>query len=65
MSEQYTREYTIEELRKKPKYLDQANLEKYLSDSDFEKVFGQKRAEFYWINQGWKQIEIKKELGIY
>ncbi|PRP86713.1 hypothetical protein PROFUN_02862 [Planoprotostelium fungivorum] len=61
---EYSKTYTIEELRTKPAKLDSRNLEKYLSTEDFVKYFKMTQAEFQ-KQLSWKQENTKKALGLY
>lgn len=66
LSELSKSEYTWEELQQRPlpDGVDPAKLEKYLSDSDFEKYLKVSREDFNsapW----WKQIEIRKDRGLF
>jgi len=64
--EQFTRTYTYEELcsGEFSKALDTANIEKYLSDEEFERVFKMNRDEFYKM-PGWKRTNLKKSLSLF
>jgi len=55
---------TIEELRKRPADLDQSNLENYLSDADFKKIFKMTKQEWEKAPK-WKKESLKKQEGIY
>jgi len=48
----------------RPEGLDEGSLEIYLSDEEFEGVFKMKKAQFY-EQPKWKQLRIKKSLGLY
>lgn len=61
---EYSRTYTLEELRNQPKHLDQTILETYLSDTDFQQAFGTSKQEFAQLPQ-WKRQEKKKALGLF
>ncbi len=56
--------YTYEELQQKPKGADVNNLEKYLTDADFQKVFGQSRESFDAL-PAWKKTSVKKSKGLF
>eukprot|EP01126_Amoeba_proteus_P049270 TRINITY_DN5750_c0_g1_i2.p1 TRINITY_DN5750_c0_g1~~TRINITY_DN5750_c0_g1_i2.p1 ORF type:complete len:1043 (+),score=243.74 TRINITY_DN5750_c0_g1_i2:209-3337(+) len=58
--------YSIEELSSKtlPKGVDPTNKEKYLSDEDFESLFGMSKEE-YEKRPAWKRETIKKQAGLY
>ena len=60
----YTRSYSIEELRTKPPQLDHTVLEQYLSDSDFQHYFGMNKTDFKQLNK-WKAETMKKGVGLY
>eukprot|EP01113_Clastostelium_recurvatum_P042913 TRINITY_DN7008_c0_g1_i5.p1 TRINITY_DN7008_c0_g1~~TRINITY_DN7008_c0_g1_i5.p1 ORF type:complete len:964 (+),score=336.88 TRINITY_DN7008_c0_g1_i5:2048-4939(+) len=60
----YTRTYTLDELKAKPKELDQTNLEFYLSDADFMKHFSVTKDEFKAMTV-WKRTTEKKRVGLY
>jgi len=64
---EYTQEqYSAEQLTpsKLPKGVDPTKLEKYLNDSEFEKVFKMTRKSFEQ-KQTWKQDDIKKAIGLF
>jgi len=50
--------------KKIPKNVDLKNMEKHLSEEEFEKVFAMKREEFYKF-PGWKQEKIKVQLFLF
>lgn len=54
--------YPTERLRRKPlpEGVDGSRLESYLSDADFERLFGMSKSIFYDLPQ-WKQLRLKKE----
>ena len=59
----------VKDLQKCPKALlppelDKASLERYISDTEFARVFKMSRDEFDEYSE-WKQQEIKKELGLF
>jgi len=58
--------YSWEELQRRPlpDGVDPAKLEKYLSDQDFQKYLGLTRGEFI-ASPRWKQLEIRKEKGLF
>eukprot|EP00727_Mastigamoeba_balamuthi_P001512 m51a1_g11358 hypothetical protein (1370) ;mRNA; r:14167-20674 len=60
----YSKTYTLEELKKKPKHLDQTCLEVYLTDEDFRKHFGMNKDEFD-KQLTWKKDNAKRALGLY
>ncbi|PRP73732.1 hypothetical protein PROFUN_16636, partial [Planoprotostelium fungivorum] len=62
--ERNNRKYSVVELRTKPEGLDQHNLEKYLTEEDFESTFEMDRASFEAM-PGWKREERKKKLGLF
>ena len=47
-----------------PKDVDRCNLENHLSETDFELVFEQTRAEFYLLPQ-WRRNELKKRVKLF
>jgi hypothetical protein len=61
---EYSRNYTLDELLKKPETLDQTQLEQYLSNEEFLKVFGCTKEEFSKLSI-WKQKQKKQEKGLY
>ena len=61
---EYTRTYTVEELRTHPKHLDCTKLETYLSDSDFFKTFGMTKEDFGELNE-WRKKQIKERVGLF
>ena len=61
---EYTRTYTVEELRTHPKHLDCTKLETYLSDSDFFKTFGMTKEDFGKLNE-WRKKQIKERVGLF
>lgn len=62
---QYQKSFTLEEIMSNPPdYLDKSNLENYLLDEEFEKVFGMSK-EIYRKLPIWKQTEKKKQVGLY
>ncbi|PVD37825.1 hypothetical protein C0Q70_00427 [Pomacea canaliculata] len=62
----YYRTYTYAELTKKslPKGVDASCKERYLSDQEFSKVFGISRSEYLALRE-WKQINLKKKVGLF
>lgn len=56
--------YTYAELQTKPKGVDTANLEKYLSDAEFQTVFGQTKAQFDAL-PAWKKESVKKQKKLF
>jgi len=64
--EQFSRTYTYEELisGQFSKALDTANIERYLSDKEFETVFKMSRDEFSAM-PGWKRTDLKKSLQLF
>jgi hypothetical protein len=56
--------YSYEELQTKPKGVDVLNMEKYLTDADFQKVFGQSRAQFDAL-PAWKKESLKKSKKLF
>jgi len=56
--------YTLEELQAKPPELDQESLEQYLSDDDFQKLFGIDKKTFLKF-PAWKRTSEKKRYGLY
>jgi len=65
--EEYTRVYTYEELKRKellPKTVDKSQLEKYLTDEEFIKVFGIDRDAFAKLPT-WKQVPKKQLVVLY
>lgn len=60
----YSRTYSLQELRTQPKHLDSTILETYLSDTDFQQAFGVSKQEFTQM-PAWKQQEKKKALGLF
>jgi len=57
---------TLEELKIRPipLELDAANLETYLSDSEFKEVLGYSRAEYY-EQPKWKRTSLKQKAGLF
>jgi len=47
-----------------PNDVDRCNLERHLSDTDFELVFEMSRAEFYRLPQ-WRRNELKKRVKLF
>ena len=47
-----------------PPELNKQLLEDYISDTEFGRTFGMSRGEFADYSE-WKQLEIKKELGLF
>jgi len=63
---EYTRIYSFDQLvNSRPTFLDATALEKYLSDAEFVQLFGCSREKFYWLYPPWRQLELKKKLGLY
>jgi len=60
----YHREYTLDELRAKPRGLDSSKMEQYLSQRDFFTAFQMTKGEFGNLPL-WKQEEKKQKLGLY
>eukprot|EP01130_Rhizamoeba_saxonica_P013078 TRINITY_DN554_c0_g1_i1.p1 TRINITY_DN554_c0_g1~~TRINITY_DN554_c0_g1_i1.p1 ORF type:complete len:618 (-),score=179.56 TRINITY_DN554_c0_g1_i1:52-1905(-) len=63
----YDVSFSYEQLKDKsslPETVDQTRLEDYLSDADFEAVFGVDKATFEVIPK-WKQTNLKKKFGLY
>jgi hypothetical protein len=60
------RSYTLDELKVRPvpEFLDPSQLETYLSDADFKKLFNQARDDFAGLPK-WKRDNKKKELGLF
>lgn len=56
--------YTYEELMKKPKGVDVNNLEKYLPENEYEKVFGMSKAQFDAL-PAWKKSDLKKKKNMF
>ena len=54
------KKWTWKELVAKPHELDQGNLESYLDDEEFQKVFKMTKQDFY-KKPDWKQVLLKKE----
>jgi supervillin len=61
-----TRTRSLKEVRKRdlPAGCDLKQLEKYLSDEDFEKVFHMGKTDFEKLAQ-WKKIAMKKEANLF
>ena len=55
--------YTLEELQKKPSHLDQNNLEMFLSDDEFLKVFKQTKSDWNMLHK-WKKNSLKKAVKL-
>eukprot|EP01114_Cavostelium_apophysatum_P013389 TRINITY_DN3235_c0_g1_i2.p1 TRINITY_DN3235_c0_g1~~TRINITY_DN3235_c0_g1_i2.p1 ORF type:complete len:1475 (-),score=468.43 TRINITY_DN3235_c0_g1_i2:24-4448(-) len=61
----YDKTYTFEVLKNNPpKELDKTKLEAYLEESEFSKVFGCSKADFYKLPK-WKQLGRRKEVGLF
>lgn len=62
----YYKTHPIDVLRKKnlPKGVDPACKERYLSEADFEEVFGMSRCDYLELKQ-WKQLQMKKKVGLF
>ncbi|CAD6196287.1 unnamed protein product [Caenorhabditis auriculariae] len=61
------RTFNVKELRERkelPEGMDLRRLEEYLSEDDFFKVFHMDREEFFSLPQ-WKQIELRKQVGLF
>jgi supervillin len=60
------RKFSVESLRARPvpNGVDPVRLETYLTDNDFEAVFGMSREAFYRL-PGWKQTQAKQVAGLY
>jgi len=56
--------YTLEELQNRPSGVDTSQLENYLTDEDFQKLFGMDRASFAATPQ-WKRNSEKKKHNLY
>lgn len=63
-SEGPTQTYTLAELRRRPRGLDEKKLETYLSDADFKAAFKIERSAFVKLPT-WKQEDLKKKLGLF
>lgn len=65
--QQFTKEfYTLAELQKvpPPQGVDPAKLEAYLSDSNFQEIFQMDKETFSKL-PGWKQMNLKKAVGLF
>ncbi|XP_022790762.1 supervillin-like isoform X2 [Stylophora pistillata] len=65
--QQFTKDfYTLAELQKipPPQGVDPAKLEVYLSDDDFKEIFKMEKEAFSKL-PGWKQINLKKAVGLF
>jgi len=56
--------YTLEEIKRNKSLASCDTKEAYLSDQDFEKVFGMTKEEFYNLRP-WKQKQLKKSKGFF
>ncbi|EGC38365.1 actin binding protein [Dictyostelium purpureum] len=56
--------YTYEELKTKPANIDHNNLENYLSDEEFTKIFNMNRDEFGAL-PAWKRSNLKSKLSLF
>ncbi len=54
----------MEELLKRPELIDHSQLESYLSDEDFTKVFAMSRDAFT-AQPSWKQTDQRRNVGLY
>jgi len=61
---EYEREYTLQELQKKPPRLDGSRLETYLSDIDFESIFQCDKTTFAKMTE-WKRNTEKQRVGLF
>eukprot|EP00727_Mastigamoeba_balamuthi_P001929 m51a1_g11733 hypothetical protein (1066) ;mRNA; r:124365-128840 len=64
---QYSQKYTLEELKDRkslPEHVDRANLERWLKDDEFERVFGMTPAAFAEMPE-WKRLPLKKSVGLF
>ncbi|ELP85641.1 villidin, putative, partial [Entamoeba invadens IP1] len=64
---QLTRSYTLDELKKKPKFLCSISfgqLEHFLSDADFNKAFKMSKEQFSSLPK-WKQMNLKVKVGLW
>ncbi|XP_076464098.1 advillin-like [Babylonia areolata] len=62
----YYKTHPVDVLKKKtlPKGVDPTCKERYLSDADFEAVFGMSRADYLNLKP-WKQMDLKKKAGLF
>jgi hypothetical protein len=59
------KKYTYEELIKNtPEYCDKSKLELYMTDEEFERIFGMNKEEFENLSD-WKRIELKKQKQLF
>jgi len=61
---EYNRCYTYQELKSKPNYVDATKLETYLSEKEFQSLFGCTLEQFR-EKPSWKQADEKKRLGLF
>ena len=59
-------DYKLEDLRKKPlpDGINPLIIESYLSDQEFQEVFGMNQTNFYSL-PNWKQRELKQSAGLF
>ncbi|KAK7483760.1 hypothetical protein BaRGS_00024976, partial [Batillaria attramentaria] len=62
----YYKSHSYEELRKKilPKGVDPTCKERYLTEEEFQKVFGMTRTDYQNLKE-WKQVQLKKKVGLF
>jgi len=61
---QVDRFYTLEEIKRNKSLASNDTKEAYLSDEEFESIFGMSKVDFYNLRP-WKQKQLKKSKGIF
>jgi len=64
---QYSKTFSVEELKNRdelPSWVDKTKLEAYLSEEDFDKLFGMSRHAYETL-PNWKKPDVKKKTGLF